>query len=139
MGGCGIGGFDLRPDLIQSTLIPVDGRPFVFLSPSASETLCRWRPQFSVTTACSGQPKETLDKYRFTDHDGLSDSLCKAFLAGKFVGVDYINGANGVLDWMGASLHAQRLPRIHVKDLYVIPSKMRRFGAFLNLLFVGIG
>ena len=25
------------------------GRPFVFLSPSASETLCRWRPQFSVT------------------------------------------------------------------------------------------
>ena len=29
--------------------------------------------------------------------------------------------------------------RIHVKDLYVIPSKMRRFGAFLNLLFVGIG
>ncbi|EOD07263.1 hypothetical protein EMIHUDRAFT_198648 [Emiliania huxleyi CCMP1516] len=87
----------------------------------------------------SGQPKETLDKYRFTGHDGLSDSLCKAFLAGKFVGVDYINGANGVLDWMGASLHAQRLPRIHVKDLYVIPSKMRRFGAFLNLLFVGIG
>ena len=24
------------------------GRPFVFLSPSASETLSRWRPQFSV-------------------------------------------------------------------------------------------
>ena len=92
-----------------------------------------------LVTDSSGQPKEALDKYRFTGHDGQSDSLCKAFLAGKFVGVDYMNGANGVLDWMGAALHAQRLPRIHVKDLYIIPSKMRRFGAFLNLLFVGIG
>jgi len=117
--------------------------------PSGRTSLCvplpvRQRDALSLAAAVfcddsSGQPKETLDKYRFTGHDGLSDSLCKAFLAGKFVGVDYINGANGVLDWMGASLHAQRLPRIHVKDLYVIPSKMRRFGAFLNLLFVGIG
>ena len=41
-----------------------------------------------LVTDSSGQPKEALDKYRFTGHYGQSDSLCKAFLAGKFVGVD---------------------------------------------------
>ena len=48
MGGCGIGRFDLRSSVFSSQWMDVRTSRFVFLSPSASETLSRWRPQFSV-------------------------------------------------------------------------------------------
>ena len=39
----------LETQFVCSLLVLRFGRPFVVFSPSASETLSRWRPQFSVT------------------------------------------------------------------------------------------